>query len=159
MVEPGQQVAVHLSVRVAENPAGIFETTDVDVAMRAGIYEPHRDYRPIEFEVGAGEMLPAIDAAVRTMAIGDERTITADPEQAFGHRRPDAIVTVDRSILEKESEVVEQGSPVGTDDGQVGWITVVTDETVTVDFNHEFAGDRVTFELRLLDVTDPADRS
>lgn len=157
MVEPGQRVAVHLSARVTENPAGIFETTDVDVAMRAGIYEPHRDYRPLEFEVGAGEIPPAIDAAVRTMAIGDERTVTAAPEQAFGHRRPDAVVTVDRSVLEKENEVVERGTPVGTDDGQVGWVTAVTAETATVDFNHEFAGDRVTFELRLLDVTDPAD--
>jgi len=155
MVEPGQVAVVHLVARTVDGdePGAAFETTDVDVALAEDCYEPHRDYVPLEFVVGTGEVPPAIDAAVRSMAPGDERAVTAEPADAYGERRAEAVVEVDRATLEDGREVVaEPGDLVGSTNGVMGWITAVDDETVTVDFNHEYAGDRVAFELRLLEV-------
>lgn len=157
MVEDGQTAVVHLVASTTDDgePADVFETTDVDVAMAAGTYEAHRDYQPISFDVGAGEVPPAVEDAVREMEPGDERTVVADPGDAFGRRREDAVVVLDREIVEANSDTdAEVGSIVGDERGNAGWITDVDERTVTVDFNHEFAGEPVAFEVRLLDVRD-----
>ena len=160
MVEPGQRAVVHLVARTVADgePDEVFETTDVDVAMAAGTYEAHRDYAPVEFEVGSGEAPPAVDGAVREMATGEERTVLADPAEAFGEYRDDAVVVLDRAIVEEHSDAdAEPGLLVGDEQGNAGWIVDADDRTVTVDFNHEFAGERVAFEVRLLEVRGTGD--
>lgn len=154
MVDPGAVAVVHVEARVAEGEdAGeVFETTDVDVALESGSYDPHRDYTPMEFRVGAGEVPPAIDRTVRNLSVGDERTVTAEPEDAFGPRDESAVVEVDGDDLQDGDDPdATVGKPVTAETGEIGWITDVSGDVVTVDFNHEFAGQPVTFVVRLLD--------
>ena len=40
---------------------------------------------PVEFFVGDGDLLPAIDEALQGRAKGDEVPLALEPEQAFGH--------------------------------------------------------------------------
>ncbi|QLG62505.1 FKBP-type peptidyl-prolyl cis-trans isomerase [Halorarum salinum] len=159
MAEPGNVAVVHVEARVAEGEdAGeTFETTDVDVALESGSYDPHRDYTPMEFRVGAGEVPPAIDDAVRDLSVGEERTVTADPEDAFGPRDEGAVVEVDWDDLgDGDGPDAAVGKPVTAETGEVGWITDANGDVVTVDFNHEFAGQPVTFVVRLLDEREPS---
>jgi len=154
MVEPGQIAIVHLTGRLVDGPdAGeVFETTDVDVALDEGIYHDHRDFKPLEFRVGEGHVLPGIDEAVQEMSEGETRTVVLDPEKAYGAARADARITVDRAALEARSDTTaEVGELVESEAGDVGWITDVTGGEVTVDFNHELAGERVEFEIRVLE--------
>jgi peptidylprolyl isomerase len=39
---------------------------------------------PLEFTVGAGEMIKGFDEAVVGMALGEEKTVTLPPEKAYG---------------------------------------------------------------------------
>ena len=39
---------------------------------------------PIEFEAGAGQMIPGFDAAVLEMEVGEKRTVRIPPEEAYG---------------------------------------------------------------------------
>jgi len=154
MVDPGQIAIVHLTGRLVDGPeAGeVFETTDVDVALDEGIYHDNRDFKPLEFRVGEGHVLPGIEAAVEEMSEGDTRTVVLDPEDAYGTVDEDAIVTTSRDELEKRSETTaEVGELVESERGDVGWITDVSGGDVTVDFNHELAGERVEFEIRVLE--------
>jgi FKBP-type peptidyl-prolyl cis-trans isomerase SlyD len=154
MVEDGQCAVVHLVITLADTDT-IVETTDVDVAMAAGTYEPHRDYRPHEFVVGEGEVAGAVEDAVREIEPGQTRTVTVDPEAAFGTWREEAVIEVDRERLEARSDTdAELGKFVLSARGDAGWITAVGEELVSVDFNHELAGERLTFEVRLLEVRD-----
>lgn len=158
MVDPGQVAVVHVVAREVTDgePGAVFETTDVDVALETGTYAAHRDYTPIEFQVSHGEVPRAIDDAVREMEPGEERTVIAEPERAFGPRRERAVVEVGRSVLEERSGAEASiGEFVGSESGEIGSITDVDEETVTVDFNHEFAGESVAFGVRLLDVREP----
>ncbi|MFD1647704.1 FKBP-type peptidyl-prolyl cis-trans isomerase [Haloarchaeobius litoreus] len=160
MVEPGDIAVVHYVGRFASGAESgeVFDTSDVDVALSEGVYQGHRDYRPLSFEVGADEIIPGIDAAVRTMDVGDERTVTVDPDEAYGDRSADSVVEVPRGELETRSgRDARPGRPVQSANGEIGWIIDVTEETVTVDFNHELAGERLEFELRLLEVREPAE--
>jgi FKBP-type peptidyl-prolyl cis-trans isomerase SlyD len=153
MVDPGEIAIVHLTGRIADGPeAGeLFETTDVDVALEEGIYHDHRDFKPLEFRVGEGNVIPGLDEAVQAMDEG-EATVVLDPEDAYGTVDEDAIVTVPRDEIEERSDATAAvGEFVESETGEYGWITAVDEETVTVDFNHELAGERVAFEIRLLE--------
>lgn len=153
MASEGEIAVVHYTARVAEGEdAGeVFDTTDVDVAMASGIYHGHRDYKPLEFRVGEGKVLPGLDDAVREMEVGDERTVEVEPERAFGERDEGKVVEMSRADLEVRSDVTaEPGELVRSETGETGWITAVEDGTATVDFNHELAGVAVEFDVKLL---------
>lgn len=153
-VESGQIAIVHLTGRLVDGPeAGeVFETTDVDVALDSGVYHNHRDFKPLEFRVGEGHVLPGIDVAVQGMEQGESRTVTLEPEEAYGTVDEDRIVTFPSEELETEGGDIEVGELVRSERGDTGWITEVDEAGVTVDFNHELAGERVEFEIRLLEV-------
>jgi len=154
MVEPGQIAIVHLTGRLVDGPeAGeTFETTDVDVALDEGIYHDNRDFKPLEFRVGEGHVLPGIDEAVQEMSVGETRTVVLDPEDAYGRADTDSIVTVSRTELERRSETTaEVDKLVESESGEIGWIVDLDEETATVDFNHELAGERVEFDIKLLE--------
>ncbi len=158
-VAPGDIAVIHYVGRVGatEERSAVFDTSDVDVALEAGVYASHRDYQPVEFEVGAGQVLPGIDEAVRTMAVGEERTITVGPGQAFGDRDAERVVEVPRESLEARSgRVARPWRLVQSATGEMGWITAVAEDTVTVDFNPDLAGERLTFDLKLLAVREAA---
>ncbi|MEF8822046.1 MAG: FKBP-type peptidyl-prolyl cis-trans isomerase [Halovenus sp.] len=154
MVESGEIAIVHITGRLVDGPeAGeVFETTDVDVALDEGIYHDNRDFKPLEFRVGEGHVLPGIDEAVQDMTVGETKIVVLDPEDAYGTVDEDAIVTVTREELEQRSDTTAAVDElVESESGDVGWIIDVDDETATIDFNHELAGKRVEFEIKLLE--------
>ena len=155
MVTAGRVAIVHLTGRLVDGPdvGAVFETTDVDVALDEGVYHDHRDFKPLEFRVGEGHVLPGIDRAVQDMEAGETRTVELAPEEAFGPRNEDAVIRVPRGEIEARSDsTAEVDQLVRSDTGEVGWITDVGEDEVTIDFNHELAGECVEFEIRLLNV-------
>lgn len=154
MASTGEIAVVHFTGRVAEgeDEGEVFDTTDVDVALDEGVYHDHRDYKPLEFRVGEGKVVDGLDEAVREMEVGEERTVEVNPERAFGEYDEEKVVEIARRDLEERSDVTaESGELIKAENGETGWITDVTEETVTVDFNHELAGLPVEFEVKLLD--------
>lgn len=155
MIAPGETVIVHYTARMVDgDDAGdVVDTTDVDVALDTDVYHGHRNYEPLSFEVGADEVLSGIDDTVQDMDRGETRTIVLSPAEAFGHRSEDKVVDYPRDEVEDRSnKEAEVGELVTTDANQSGWITDVSAESVTVDFNHELAGERLEFEIRVIDV-------
>lgn len=155
MVESGETAVVHYVGRLAtgEDAGDVFDTTDVDVALEEDIYHGSRDYKPLEFRVGEGAVLPGIDEAVREMEVGETRTVRVEPDGAYGEYDDGRVVEIERSELEERSGVAAaENELVRSETGETGWITGVTDDTVEVDFNHELAGEPVEFEIRLLEV-------
>ena len=157
MVEAGKTAVIHYVARLVDGPeAGeIVDTTDVDVALESGVYHGHRNYEPLAFEVDAGEVLQGLDEVVQEMERGAERTVVLEPDAAFGRRDEEQVVDYPRSEIEERSDTeATVGELVTTDTDETGWITSVDEQTVTIDFNHELAGQRVEFEIRVIDVTD-----
>lgn len=155
MASEGEIAVIHFTGRVTagEDEGEVFDTTDVDVALEEGIYHDHRDYKPLEFRVGEGKVVDGLDDAVQEMEVGEEQTVRVEPERAFGEYDDETkVIEIPRQDLEARSDAAaEPGSLVQSENGDTGWITEVGDETVTVDFNHELAGQPVTFDIKLLD--------
>ncbi|MFC7046531.1 peptidylprolyl isomerase [Halobacteriaceae archaeon GCM10025711] len=98
-------------------------------------------------------MLPGIEAAVAAMDQGETRTVVLEPDEAYGERDESMVVTVPRDDIEARSDATaEEGALVRSEAGDAGWVVDVTDDAVTVDFNHELAGERVAFDVHLLEV-------
>ncbi|RLG24938.1 hypothetical protein DRN76_03390 [Methanosarcinales archaeon] len=62
----------------------VFDTSLEDVAKHAGIYNPQRIYNPLQFKVGAGEMIAGFDNGVVGMKVTETKNITVPPEMGYG---------------------------------------------------------------------------
>jgi len=110
---------------------------------------------PLEFRVGQEDVLPALEQAVIGMEVGDKRTVTLTPAEAYGEREDENIITVPRSEFPDDLEPEEdQLLEMLDDDGEAFpvWVTEVTDDTVTLDANHPLAGETLIFEMELTEI-------
>ena len=110
---------------------------------------------PLQFTLGAGQVIAGFDEAVDGMAVGDTKKVTIPADQAYGPHRPEMVQEVARGDIPDHIELSEgmqlQASQPG---GQPVVLTVTSfnEETVTLDANHALAGKDLTFELELVAV-------
>jgi FKBP-type peptidyl-prolyl cis-trans isomerase 2 len=110
---------------------------------------------PLEFEVGAGQLIEGFDKAVVGMKMGEEKTFTLTPEQAYGQRRPDMLKQIPRKNLPQSPEP-QVGMMIGlrTSDGKEfpAIIAEVTADKITIDLNHPLAGQALTFKIKIVGI-------
>ena len=111
---------------------------------------------PLEFTIGEGIMLPGIERAVTGMGVGEQKTANINPDEAYGPHRSELILEVERTEFPPHVQP-EEGMQlqVPQPDGNVVILTVleVKEKTVRLDANHPLAGQNLTFELELVDIT------
>lgn len=108
---------------------------------------------PLEFKIGEGSIIPKLEEAVIGMTEGDTNKVKIAAEDAYGPHRPEAIQTVERSMIPENIELVVGGQLQATaPDGQQLLLTVtsVEEDQVTLDANHPLAGEDLTFEIELV---------
>jgi FKBP-type peptidyl-prolyl cis-trans isomerase 2 len=108
---------------------------------------------PLQFTLGSQQVIPGFESAVEGMAPGDKKTVTIEPDEAYGQHNPAMVqqVALDRFPSEVDVKIGMQFSASGQG-GQPLSVTVVEvdDDNVTVDANHALAGQRLTFALELV---------
>lgn len=112
---------------------------------------------PLEFVVDSGQVIPGFDDAVRDMEPGQSKTITIPAAEAYGEHQEEGLQKFPISAFPSKPEIgwaVELGGPNG--ERIPATVSEVTDEEVTLDFNHPLAGQDLTFEIDLVEVI-PAD--
>ena len=110
---------------------------------------------PLEFVCGAGMMIKGFDRAVADMDVGQIVDVHLMPEEAYGHRDPNAVITLAISDL-PGSEGLTVGESVYLTNmmGQQFPVTVTAkdDTNITLDANHEMAGRELNFRIELVEV-------
>ncbi|WP_028874196.1 FKBP-type peptidyl-prolyl cis-trans isomerase [Tepidiphilus margaritifer] len=110
---------------------------------------------PLEFTVGAGQVIPGFEQAVEGMAVGQTKTVTIPAAEAYGERVAEAVLQVPREQLppDLEPEVGQQLVMQSRDGRQIPIVVVeVTEDSITIDANHPLAGRDLTFEIELIAV-------
>ncbi len=111
------------------------------------------DASELLFVFGYGALLPAVEEQLDGARQGERRSFTLSPERAFGRRNPKAVIEVDR---EEFPEDVAPGDrfEAEADDGHPVLLQVldVTPEAVILDGNHPLAGQRLRFDLEVLEL-------
>ncbi|MFH0835405.1 MAG: peptidylprolyl isomerase [Candidatus Micrarchaeota archaeon] len=147
IAENGDTVAVDY-VGTFDN-GSVFDTSVKSEAQRAGL--PLRpSYEPLEFTVGAGQMISGFDAAVVGMSEGEEKTVHLSPSEAYGERREDRILTLPVSQIPADAKV---GSVLTTGSGAQGTVTKIENGNATIDFNSAMAGKALNFRIIVKKIT------
>jgi FKBP-type peptidyl-prolyl cis-trans isomerase 2 len=110
---------------------------------------------PLEFTMGAGQMIPGFEKAVFGMKVGEKKTVTIPASEAYGPHRDDLIVEVPRERLASgQTPEVGQQLRIERPDGGTSIFPIigVSDNTVTIDANHPLAGKDLTFEIELVKI-------
>lgn len=113
-------------------------------------FDSSRGRDPLVFEVGTDQVIKGFNDAVFGMAIGETATIRISPEDAYGIVDPELIFSVP---IEEAPDDVAVGDAVLIGGITEGLITQVTDTEVTIDTNHRFAGQALTFEIELMTIS------
>ena len=110
---------------------------------------------PLEFTVGAGQMIAGFDAGVLGMIVGDKKTIQVDPDNGYGHKDPTAIIEFPSSNI-PEGMAVEVGMKLNLQNqyGQPVPVEVVEvkEDIIIMDANHFLAGKDLVFEVELVEI-------
>ena len=105
---------------------------------------------PLEFEVGAGQVITGFDDSVEGMNVGDKKQIEIEVEDAYGERIENLVQTVAREGLNLDTEPQRGMNLVMQlpDGNQIPVaITEVTEDSITLDANHPLAGQKLIFEV------------
>ncbi len=119
------------------------------------VFDSSREREPLEFKLGEGKLIPGFEKAVVGMNVGDTSKVTIPSDEAYGEKREDMVIDVDRGQIPPDikPEVGQQLQIQQKDGGTIPVvITEVTDETVQLDANHPLAGQDLTFEIEVVDV-------
>jgi FKBP-type peptidyl-prolyl cis-trans isomerase 2 len=104
---------------------------------------------PLTFTVGSGQMIPGFDEGVRGMALGEKKTVTIPPEDAYGEVDGTAPQTAPLAQLPEGIKVGDEFEPA---DGVKGRVLAVFGDYAWVQINHELAGKTLTFEIEVVDI-------
>lgn len=110
---------------------------------------------PLEFEVGAGMMIKGFDEAVLGMAIGDKKTITLQPADAYGERFDEMIIEFPKSNFPADmNPEVGMQLMMNNGAGQQFPVTIaeVKEEVVVLDGNHMLAGKELVFDIEMVEI-------
>lgn len=118
------------------------------------IFSSTQDEEPATFTLGTEELFPQLEKEILTMHPGEVRNISIRSADAYGERRKENIIKVDRRTL---PETVRVGQKLSVEfrgaTRRVMQVTEVAEDEVTLDGNHPLAGQDLTFALRLVSVS------
>ncbi len=109
---------------------------------------------PLEFTVGAEEVIAGFDQAVVGMKPGESCKVVIAPEDGYGAHVPEMVAEVERhQIPDSEKLVLGSMLEVSLEDGQTLEVQVVelSDAAVSLDGNHPLAGKDLHFEIEVLE--------
>lgn len=139
--------------------AKVGDTVKVDYAgtlTDGTVFDSSVGKTPLEFTVGAGQMIKGFDNAVLGMKVGQSKTVVLPPEDAYGAYRDDLVVVVEKSKMgtaanatvgQKISVVYANGT------GASFVVLAVNATTMTLDTNHSLAGKTLKFDIKLVSIT------
>lgn len=117
------------------------------------VFDTSAEYgKPLEFEVGGGQVIKGFEDALLGMNEGDEKEFSVEPSDAYGIHDPTLIQKVPREIFPADADLTpgllfEAGLPTG--EKVPATITAIKDNIISVDLNHPLAGKKLNFKIKL----------
>ena len=118
---------------------------------------------PLVWCQGEKMMLPASEAALEGKEVGDDADFVLKAADAYGEYIDEGLMDLPRRMFfngdgEFDSERVYVGAivPMNTTDGQVvkAQVCEITDDQVTIDLNHPYAGEDLHFKGKIISIRD-----
>ncbi|VVB75343.1 FKBP-type peptidyl-prolyl cis-trans isomerase [uncultured archaeon] len=114
------------------------------------VFDSSAGKTPLQFTVGAHNVIAGFENAVVGMRVGDSKTVTIPPEQAYGQYDENKVLSFDANQFADFNQLVV-GAYV-TAWNTRGRIIEVTDKNAVIDFNPALAGKTLVFEIKLISI-------
>ncbi len=112
--------------------------------------------KPLEFKVGAGQMIPGFDRAVEGMSVGERKEVKLKASEAYGEHKPFLVRTIPSEHLPK-GQTLKAGMMVGmrmpNGINIEARVLKITKKGAEVDMNHPLAGKSLIFSIKLLEIS------
>ncbi len=139
IVQNGDIVAVHYTGRLTSG-----ET-----------FDSSEGREPLEFTVGAGQMIAGFDAGVLGMSIGDKKSLSILPEDGYGPWEEENTLAYPKENLPTDMQLeVGMQLTMRTQDGRPFPVLIheITEESVILDANHMLAGKELVFDVEMVSI-------
>lgn len=115
-----------------------------------------RETGVLDFVQGKGYLLPKLEEALLNHEIGDVVKIDLEAKDAYGEYDENLKTKVARENFEFDQPIeigmkFQAMTPFGP---QIVTVCEVSEDSITVDANHELAGKRLHFEVEIMDIRD-----
>jgi FKBP-type peptidyl-prolyl cis-trans isomerase 2 len=110
---------------------------------------------PLEFTVGAGQMIKGFDDAMPGMTVGQKKTVNIPAADAYGEKNDDAIIEFPKENVPPDMKLEpgmqltlsnQQGQPVPV------VVVDVREDVIVLDANHFLAGKELVFDIELVEI-------
>ena len=119
------------------------------------VFDTSRSRHPLQFTLGKGQVIAGFEQAIVGMNTGESKTTKIPVEMAYGPRRDDMIITINRDQLPAglDPQIGQRLEMTQTDDQNIlVTVTDASDSTLTLDANHPLAGKPLTFDIELISI-------
>lgn len=109
---------------------------------------------PLEYLHGAGNIVPGLEAEMEGKKVGDKFKASVEPEDAYGLRFEELVQKIDKDKLSHlpNLEVGMQLQAYDEDGMQILTVVDISDTEVTLDGNHPLAGEKLHFDVEIVDI-------
>ncbi|MEE4312492.1 MAG: peptidylprolyl isomerase [candidate division KSB1 bacterium] len=119
------------------------------------IFDSSEDKDPLEFTLGEGQLLKGFENAVEGLQAGDKNKVKIPAEEGYGMPQDSLIGKVPLEALPKEIKPelgmkLQSETPEG--DRLILKVIEISEEEITVDANHELAGQDLNFDIELVEI-------
>jgi len=127
------------------------------------LMEQATEAAPLVWCQGEGMMLPAFEAQMAGKEVGDSFDFVLKAADAYGEYIQEGLMDLPKKMFfngdgEFDEERVYVGAivPMNTVDGQIvkAQVCEITDDQVTIDLNHPYAGEDLHFTGKILEIRD-----
>ena len=110
---------------------------------------------PLEFTVGANQVIPGFEKGIVGMNQDESRTITIPPDEAYGPHHREMVLDIPRNefppnIQPEVGQQLELQQPNGQ--AVIVMVIEVSESCVTLDGNHPLAGKDLIFDIQLIEI-------
>lgn len=119
------------------------------------VFDSSLNREPLQFVLGAGQMIPGFDSAVNGMELNEKKTVTIPSDEAYGPTSDELIQDIPKTQLpdDLKPEVGQTLVATGPEGQQTQvLVTEVDDSSIKIDANHPLAGKDLVFEIELVEI-------
>jgi len=139
VVRDGAVVSLEYELKLANGEVVDFSETD----------------EPLEYLHGAENIIPGLERELAGLQVGDEKDVEVPPADGYGEYDPEDVEVVERGALPKNIPLqLGMVLAVSDENGDFSeaFVREISPNSVTLDFNHPLAGQRLFFKVKVLGI-------
>lgn len=135
-IEKNKMVLLHYTLKNSENE----------------IIDSSEGSEPLAYLHGNGMLITGLEKVLEGKDQGEKLSVTVEPEEAYGLRSEELLIEVDRKQFEEDSQI-EVGMQFDAG-GRIVEVKAVNGDKITIDANHPLAGEKLFFDVEIVEVRD-----